>query len=386
MLALAVVVSGNISMLVSFTQIRLLGLTNLCSVPLMAAFSLLPLTMTPPAVAEETRPADNAEESAQTTDRSQAFSPNSEDDSTDPENLRPLAQESSLLSLSAGNRLMSEGQSAIGAENYAQAGEKLHQARQIFNQLSNFHQQLSASFAGVDNRIAEFHRYQAVESAQKRDEATYELALVHRSESQPELSVPLLIQVIQSQGITRELGQKADRQLSELGFGPADSAIESESESETIPPLAQENSLLGVEAGQRLLAEAKEAIGQEDYAAAAEKLQQARVMLNQLSNFSEQLAASFSGIDPDRSQFQENQAIETAQMRDEATYQLALVHRADNKAELAIPLLIQIIRSQQPTRDLGQQAYQQLYELGFVNSPYSSNAKSSNPPNFSSNQ
>lgn len=40
-------------------------------------------------------------------------------------------------------------------------------------------------------------------------------------------------------------------------------------------------------------------------------------------------------------------------MRDEATYQLALVHRAQNKPELAVPLLIQIVKSQNPTRDLG---------------------------------
>jgi thioredoxin-like negative regulator of GroEL len=57
-------------------------------------------------------------------------------------------------------------------------------------------------------------------------------------------------------------------------------------------------------------------------------------------------------------------------MRDEATYQLALVHRAQNQPELAVPLLIQILRSQSPTRDLGKKAYQQLFELGFVDSPY----------------
>ena len=379
MLALAVVVSGNISiMLVSFTQMRLFSLITVLTLPLMAAFTLLP-----PAVAEEVVTSENSEGSTQSTDGSQAFSPSSEDD-TNPESLRPLAQQTSLLSLEAGNRLISEGKSAIASEDYAQAAEKLHQARQIFNQLSNFHQQLSASFSGVDNQVAESHRYQAVETAQKRDEATYELAVVHRTENQPELSVPLLIQVIQSQGITRDLGQKADRQLSELGFGPA--IAQTDAESDNVPPLAREASLLGVEAGKRLLARAYEAIGQEDYATAAEQLQQARAMLNQLSNFSEQLAASFSGIDPDRSEFQRNKAVETAQMRDEATYQLALVHRADNKAELAIPLLIQIIRSQQPTRELGQQAYQQLYELGFVSSPYSNNASDSNPPNFSSSQ
>jgi hypothetical protein len=53
-------------------------------------------------------------------------------------------------------------------------------------------------------------------------------------------------------------------------------------------------------------------------------------------------------------------------MRDLSTYQLALVHRAQNQPELAIPLLVQIVSSQSPTRDLGTKAYQQLAELGFI--------------------
>jgi thioredoxin-like negative regulator of GroEL len=58
-------------------------------------------------------------------------------------------------------------------------------------------------------------------------------------------------------------------------------------------------------------------------------------------------------------------------MRDEATYQLALVHRAQNQPELAVPLLIQVIRSQNATSELGKKSYQQLYEIGFVNTPFS---------------
>ena len=57
-------------------------------------------------------------------------------------------------------------------------------------------------------------------------------------------------------------------------------------------------------------------------------------------------------------------------MRDEATYQLALIHRARQQPELSVPLLIQVIRSQNPTSELGKKSYQQLYELGFVDSPY----------------
>jgi hypothetical protein len=140
------------------------------------------------------------------------------DDPTDPNNLRPLTQDSSLLSVQGGQRLMTEASSAISDQNYALATQKLQESRQIFNQLSNFYQQLGSSFAGIDIRLAESHRTKAVETAQMRDEATYRLALVHRSQNKPELAVPLLIQIIRSQQPTRDLGKKAYQQLLELGF------------------------------------------------------------------------------------------------------------------------------------------------------------------------
>jgi hypothetical protein len=135
-------------------------------------------------------------------------------------------------------------------------------------------------------------------------------------------------------------------------------------------PLSQNNNLLSIAGAQGLMQEAKTAVSSQNYPLAIQRLQQAREVLNQLSSFYQQLSASFSGIDPRISDGQRQQAIATAQMRDEATYQLALVHRAENKPELSVPLLVNIITSQNPTRDLGRRAYQQLFELGFVDSPF----------------
>ncbi len=139
-------------------------------------------------------------------------------DLTDPTNLRPLNMDSSILSLQGGQRLMAEASNAVNTQNYALAAKKLQEARQVFNQLSNFYQQLSSSFSGIDNRIVEAQRKKALDTAEMRDEATYQLALVHRAQNQPELAVPLLIQVIRSQNPTRDLGKKAYQQLFELGF------------------------------------------------------------------------------------------------------------------------------------------------------------------------
>lgn len=147
-------------------------------------------------------------------------------------------------------------------------------------------------------------------------------------------------------------------------------AQEADAAEEDLRPLAQGNSILSTRGGQRLMDQANDAVAEQDYALAVEKLQEARQVFNQLSSFYQQLANSFAGIDNRITEDLRDQALETAQMRDQATYRLALVHRAQDKPELAVPLLIQIVQSQSPTRDLGQQAYQQLFELGFVDSLY----------------
>jgi hypothetical protein len=135
-------------------------------------------------------------------------------------------------------------------------------------------------------------------------------------------------------------------------------------------PRSQPDSFLSLQGGKKLVSEATEAINQQQYNVAADKLQKAREVFNQLSNFYLQLFNNFSGIDNQIAQSHRDKALETGQLRDEATYQLALVHRAQDKPELSVPLLVQVVNSQNPTSELGKKAYQQLYEIGFVSEPF----------------
>jgi hypothetical protein len=123
-----------------------------------------------------------------------------------------------FLSLKGGQSLMADAARAVSSGNYALATTKLKESRQVFNTLSNAYQELAASFTGVDSRISDSLRKKALDAAQMRDEATYQLALAHRAQNQPELAVPLLTQVIRSQNPTRDLGKKSYNQLVELGF------------------------------------------------------------------------------------------------------------------------------------------------------------------------
>lgn len=131
---------------------------------------------------------------------------------------RPNSLNNSVFSIAGGARLMEEAMAAVNQQNYTQAIAKLQDARQVYNQLSNFYLDLNNSFAGIDNRVSDSHRIRALETAQLRDQATYQLAIAYRANNQPELAIPLLVQLIRSQNPTRELGQQAYQQLFELGF------------------------------------------------------------------------------------------------------------------------------------------------------------------------
>ncbi|BAW95174.1 hypothetical protein NIES970_00740 [[Synechococcus] sp. NIES-970] len=131
--------------------------------------------------------------------------------------LRPL-QGSSILSMAGASRVMDEAIAAISAQDYDVAVTKLQEARQVYNQLSNFHLDLANSFQGLDNTVHNAERRAAIAAGEMRDTATYRLALVHRAQEKPELAVPLLIQVIRSQTPTSDLGERAYQQLLEIGF------------------------------------------------------------------------------------------------------------------------------------------------------------------------
>ena len=140
------------------------------------------------------------------------------EDVTQPDTSTPQVPASSVFSIEGGKQLMEEADEAVDNQQYDLAAEKLQTARQVYNQLSNFYLQLFNSFTGLDNAAAESHRQKALETGIERDNATYQLALVHRAQEKPELSIPLLIQIVTSQSPGSGLGKRAYEQLVEIGF------------------------------------------------------------------------------------------------------------------------------------------------------------------------
>ena len=166
----------------------------------------------------------------------------------------------------------------------------------------------------------------------------------------------------------------------------AQEAVEPESATEDVTKPGEptssttSESIFSIEGGKKLMTEADRAVDNQEYDVAAQKLQSARQVYNQLSNFYLQLFNSFTGLDNTAAESHRKKALETSLERDNATYQLALVHRAQDKSELSIPLLVQIVTSQSPGSGLGKKAYEQLLEIGFVDVPFTPPGKGDNPP------
>ena len=160
------------------------------------------------------------------------------ENSTDSETSTPTTKSDSIFSIEGGKKLMMEADQAIDEQQYDLAAKKLQSARQVYNQLSNFYLQLFNSFSGLDNAAAESHRKKALDTSIERDKATYQLALVHRSQNKPELSIPLLVQIVTSQSPLSGLGKKAYEQLLEIGF--VDAPITPPAQRDSTPPESEQ--------------------------------------------------------------------------------------------------------------------------------------------------
>ncbi len=279
------------------------------------------------------------------------------------------------LGIAAGENLLAEAEAAIDSQDYDLAIQKLQTARETLNKTSNNYQDIAAAFTGVDSEISSTLRNSALDAAQMRDQATFRQALIYRAQGQAELAVPLLVEVVQSQGPGRDLGLDAYRQLFELGFVSrpyrrTGSEDPSAAVADVARPLNQDDSPTGIRAAELLMAEAESASAAGDYATAVARLQTARETLNTSSSHYQNLYNTFTGIDRRVSGEMRQKALEAAELRDQATLQQAQAYQAQQQPNLAIPLLVEVLGSQNPTRALGKQAYDQLLEIGFVAQPY----------------
>ena len=122
------------------------------------------------------------------------------------------------LNLTALQAKVAQGDAAASAGKLAQAKADYDQARLGAQNLTRFYRNLSGSFRGLDARIPREMDDKGRQALELQASIDLRLAAVLRRMNQPEVAVPLLVEVIQIMTPASPLGQKAYQTLVELGF------------------------------------------------------------------------------------------------------------------------------------------------------------------------
>ena len=141
--------------------------------------------------------------------------------------------------------------------------------------------------------------------------------------------------------------------------------------------LSTEDSGLNISTINTFLEQAKIAIKNGNSDEAVKQLLKARSVSNLLINYYKDLNNSFSGINAliPREMSQKNRKV--LQLLAKSNMQLATIHRSNGHPELAVPLLVDVVKSLTPANPIGAKAYQHLVELGFVETPFGGAPKES---------
>ncbi len=125
---------------------------------------------------------------------------------------------SSDFDIAAVKSLLSRGDAAVASGNLAEGRRLYDLARDASRRLLGFYRDISGSFRGLDARIPREMDDKGRETLTLLAEANLRLAALFRRQSQPEVAIPLLVEVVKTMTPTNELGRRAYQQLVELGF------------------------------------------------------------------------------------------------------------------------------------------------------------------------
>ncbi len=131
---------------------------------------------------------------------------------------RTLAGTQSPISLNAVRKLLAQGDAAAASGNLTEARRNFDLARDYCRRLLGFYRDLSGSFRGLDARIPREMDQKGREALELMAQTNLRLAALFRRQNEPEVAVPLLVEVVKVMTPTTEEGRKAYQMLLEIGF------------------------------------------------------------------------------------------------------------------------------------------------------------------------
>ena len=134
--------------------------------------------------------------------------------------------------------------------------------------------------------------------------------------------------------------------------------------------LSNDGKKLSISNVEYYLEEGDKFIKKGDFDKAKDYYLDARKLAKQLASFYSDLNTSFKGIDARIPKEMQRKGKETLQILAESNERLASLYLKIEKPEVAVPLLIEIIRIMSPNSTEGKEAYKKLVQLGFAETNY----------------
>ena len=139
-------------------------------------------------------------------------------DNDDPNNYKVLSSTNKKLSISNVENFLREGDALIKSGELDKAKESFDKARVLAKQLAGFYGDLNSSYRGLDARIPKEMSEKGKKSLKIWAESNARLAALYITKQQPEVAVPLLVEIIRLMSPTSLEGKEAYKDLVQLGF------------------------------------------------------------------------------------------------------------------------------------------------------------------------
>tara|TARA_Y100000994_G_scaffold193817_1_gene163160 strand:+ start:1290 stop:1808 length:519 start_codon:yes stop_codon:yes gene_type:complete len=136
----------------------------------------------------------------------------------DPSTYKVLASSNKKLSITNVLNFLEEGDILIKNGEFDKAKESFDKARNLAKQLAGFYKDLNGAFKRYDARIPNEMAEKGKKSLQIWAESNARLAAVYRRKKQPEVAVPLLVEIVRLMSPTSLEGKKAYKELIDIGF------------------------------------------------------------------------------------------------------------------------------------------------------------------------
>ena len=136
----------------------------------------------------------------------------------DPNNYKVLLSTNKKLSIANVQAYITEGDKLIENGDFEKAKEKYDKARDLARKLAGFYMDLNGSFKGIDARVPLEMEKKGRQSIKVWAESSSRLAALYIRKKQPEVAVPLLVEVIRLMSPNSPEGKEAYVTLKQLGF------------------------------------------------------------------------------------------------------------------------------------------------------------------------